>query len=164
MEKVLEKISSYNLFNNLFTGGVALLLSRYYLKFEIYYETVVYELIIIYFVGMVFNRVGSLIVNPILKKFKIIKFLPYEKFLQANRVDEKINVLQQEANIYRTLTSIFLFAILIKSFIFFQEVINFNFISKDLVIIILLILFVISYIKQTNIIVKRIEKQVNKNQ
>jgi hypothetical protein len=75
----IEKISSYNLFNNLLPGVVFCLLADKFFSFSLIQSDIVVGLFFYYFVGLVISRVGSIIVEPLLKNIKIIEFTKYSE-------------------------------------------------------------------------------------
>ena len=105
---ILEKISSYNLFNFLFTGAIFLVGSDVIAGTQFLSGPVAVFILIAYFLGMVLSCVGSLIIEPILKKIGFVKFANYADFLKAEKSDGKILVLLEMTNTYRTLMSVFL--------------------------------------------------------
>ena len=58
------------------------------------------------FSGMVISHFGSLTAKPILKKVKFVKFLPYNVFQRASLLNQKIEILSQRKNTYRTQISL----------------------------------------------------------
>ena len=156
MDGILEKISSYNIFNNLFPGAVFIYLLEKSFGFPFSGSDMVKTVILYYFVGMVISRIGSLLLEPMLKKVKIIKFRSYYDYIAASASDKKIELLQEIANTYRTLLTM---SILYLSSIFIMQIITGKvfFISK-IVSVSFLVIFLSSYIKQVNFVVKRIDK------
>ena len=74
MESILEKISSYNLFNYLLPGVVLCVVSDRYFDIPLLQDSIITGLFLYYFVGLVTSRFGSIVLEPILKKLKIVKF------------------------------------------------------------------------------------------
>ena len=73
----------------------------------------VYEkLFIYYFIGLIINRIGSLFLEPLLRKLEIIKFADYSKFLKAEENNNKIHTFVLVNNMDRSFVIVF-------SFIFF---------------------------------------------
>ena len=152
METLLSLLSTYELFNNIFPG----IIFSYFLNLEGYTLVVekidVYEkLFIYYFIGLIISRIGSLFLEPLFRKLKIIKFADYTKFL---KVEEKDNIIVFFFNflylLYLILENNFLFCTLL---------------AKLLIILSFFFLFVFSYRKQTEYIRKRVENfQINKEE
>ena len=157
MKEILEKISSYNLFNYLLPGVIFVILLSKITQYSFVQDDVVIGLFLYYFIGLVISRFGSLIIEPILKKLKFVIFANYKDFVNASKNDEKLEVLSEVNNTYRTLCSMFILLLAIKIYenicnkwIFLKE----N--STTLLIILLIIMFLFSYRKQTGYITKRI--------
>lgn len=112
---------------------------------------------VFYFIGMVNNRIGSLIVQPILIKTKFVTFAPYKDYLECELKDSKVTLLNQENNIFRSYIAIFLSLVILYVYIHLELIINWiKSIDILLLIIIGLIVFLFSYRKQTSYIRKRV--------
>lgn len=165
---IIDKISSYNIFNNLYPGIIFCYLLKIMFKIDILADNWFENLIIFYFVGMVLSRVGSVIIEPLMQKIKIrkvslLKYAPYKDYERASAISPFIATLSEINNTYRTLLSCFVCAIIFKIIIvvnnklvkfecdFFQT-------NKDwFILIFLVLLFANSYVKQTNYVRKRTE-------
>lgn len=79
IKSVSEKISSYNIFNNLLPGVVFCYILNKITRFTIANGDLVENIFMYYFVGMIISRIGSLIVEPILTKAKTKKIGPFIK-------------------------------------------------------------------------------------
>jgi hypothetical protein len=159
MKDVLDKLTSYNLFNYLLPGIVFAAMVSNLTTWNLIQADIVIGVFVYYFIGLIISRVGSLFVEPLLKKVKFIKFTPYADFIAATKNDPKIEVLSESNNMYRTFCSMFIIAIVLMLFeyvsskyLFLQE----N--SRNLMIVVLFFIFLFSYRKQTSYIAKRIEK------
>ena len=102
MNEILNKISSYNLFNNLFPGVLFVVIADYFTSFSFTQSDIVSGLILYYFIGLLISRVGSLIVEPFLKWTKLLKFADYHKYVAASKTDPTIEILSEINNTYRT--------------------------------------------------------------
>lgn len=158
MSEILEKLSSYNLFNYLFPGALFVALSGQVSTRDFTQDDILIALFTYYFIGLVISRFGSLLLEPFLKKIKFLNFANYNSYLSALEKDKKINELSEANNMYRTLCSLFiclLGLIALDSIVAkFPEVES---IISHIGIITLLILFLFSYRKQTNYINKRVQ-------
>ena len=114
---------------------------------------------IFYFIGSVISRFGSVVIEEILKKIKFIKYSNYNDYINAVKKDDFIKKLLISNNTYRTLCAGFLLILIIKGV---KELVNyFNLqtgIIYTIVIIFGFILYLLSFKKQTGIIVKRVDK------
>ncbi|MEQ8417121.1 MAG: hypothetical protein RIB71_21745 [Imperialibacter sp.] len=162
MKELLAKISSYNLFNYLLPGVIYVGLLKELTSINLILESNFVGAFIYYFIGLVISRLGSLIIEPLLKKLRLVKFADYGDFISASKADEQIVLFSEVNNTYRTLISLSI--VLIISFLFDRFIIPLEisqiWISLSLNIC-LVILFVFSYKKQTGFINKRIEKFKN---
>jgi hypothetical protein len=155
---ILEKMSSYNIFNYLFPGVLLAGIGSHITSIQLMFDNLVIGLFVYYFYGMVISRVGSIIIEPLLKKIRFIQFAQYEKYVSACKIDEKISLLSEENNVYRTLISTFfcLFVIVLYEKI---KLVN-SFLSEYSLLIVLtalLVLFAFAYRKQTNYVKARID-------
>ena len=113
LKQIVEKISSYNIFNNLYPGVLFIYLSKFIFEIKILSDNWFENLIVFYFAGMVLSRIGSIIIEAIMKKINEICLKNKITFLQEN-----------------------------KDWIF---------------LILLILLFAFSYVKQTDYVRKRVE-------
>ena len=69
VNSIIDKLGSYQILTNLFPGtffGVGL---SFFFNLEFQTKSIVEDLIIYYFMGFIISRIGSLFVEPILKRF-----------------------------------------------------------------------------------------------
>jgi len=156
---VINKISQYNLFNYLLPGGVFVALVSSFSEYNLIQQDLIIGLFFYYFIGMVISRIGSVFVEPVLKKFKFLQFEEYGKYLSASDKDTKLEALVEANNVYRTFVSVFLCLLLLKFYSVIEQILPFLAIIQEwLLILLLLVLFLFSYRKQTNYISSRIRK------
>lgn len=67
MKEILDKLTSYNLFNYLLPGVVFAVLASKVTRFTLIQQDLVAGAFLYYFIGLVISRFGSLILEPILK-------------------------------------------------------------------------------------------------
>lgn len=162
MEKLMEKISNYDFFNNLFPGVLFGMIIEYLFSLKISSNNIGIVLTIYYFIGLVISRIGSLIIFPILEKIKFIKKSNYDDYISACMKDEKIGSLAETANMYR---SLFVAAMLIVILVIIY-IINNNLRIVDIIMTIssacVGVLFLFSYRKQTEYIDKRVKRSNKK--
>ena len=164
IKELSEKISSYNLFNNLLPGILFVFIITELTDFDLILDNNFIGAFFYYFVGMIISRLGSLITEPFLKWMKFVKFTDYKDYLIACEKDSKIDLLSEGNNMFRT--SVTLFVVILLTVAYDRIAIRFCIpleITSICVIIGLLVLFIFSYRKQTNFIRKRVEKQISNN-
>jgi hypothetical protein len=163
MKEFIEHIGSYNLFNYLLPGVVFSVVVQKSTEFSFLPENIILISFICYFIGMIISRIGSLIIEPLLKKVKFVKFKDYKEYVEASKKDSKLEILSEQNNTYRTVISMILLIGIVKLYEFFT--IQFPVLQKFnfyLIFIIALLLFLYAYKKQTSYISKRIEKYSEK--
>lgn len=158
LTKLIEKLSSYQVLNYLIPGSVFCVLLKHLVGYDIIHFSMVENVIMCYFVGMVNSRLGSLILYPILKKTKFIKEAEYPDFVTAEKKDSKITVLSDINNVFRSFANVMLLllcALGIKNIDCISNFLigNINWIA----IISLFIIFLFSVRKQTKFVRNRIE-------
>lgn len=158
MKELLDKISSYNIFNYLFPGVVFVVILSKISSYNLVQSDIITGALLYYFIGLIVSRVGSLFIEPFLKWLRFLKFSDYSKFVAASKVDSKIELFSEVNNMYRTLCSLFFLISLAKVYETYLSGLSFfkNY-GAILIIALLLLLFVFSYRKQTNYITKRVE-------
>ena len=158
MKELLDKLTSYNLFNYLLPGIIFVILASKYTHYTLIQQDIVIGVFLYYFIGLVISRFGSLAIEPFLKYISFAKFADYKDFVNASKKDEKIELLSEVNNTYRTLCSLFILLFLLKLYEKVECIIP---ILKEwhaiILMALLLAIFLLSYIKQTSYITKRIK-------
>lgn len=103
LAQIVEKISSYNIVNNLYPGILFVYVLKIMFETDLLLNNWFENLIVFYFVGMVLSRIGSIIIEPVMKKIKIIKYAPYQDYVKASSIDPLVATLSETNNTYRTL-------------------------------------------------------------
>jgi len=158
MNSVFEKLGSYQLLTNLLPGAFFGLAIKYFLNMNLPSENIGEVIVVYYFIGLFIGRIGSLVVEPVLKKLHFVKFTDYDNFTNAEKVDSKIDTLSEMNNFLRALLTCVLLLPVMKMgqelslyWLWFEA----NWIW--IVIVILFVLLLFSYSKQSTYIRKRAE-------
>ena len=164
MEKVVEKLDSYNILNNLLPGVVMVFLLRKELGINLVDDNMVEILFISYFVGMIISRIGSLVVEPICSIVKLVDHVKYEDFIRASKGDDKIELLSETNNSYRSFLTVGIIVLMGKLCVFLATKVSIPSSVVDIImILVIIIVFACAYRKQTDYIVKRVSN-VNKRE
>jgi hypothetical protein len=155
MKDIIEKITSYNLFNYLLPGVLFAYITKYFIGYDYTQKDLIISAFIYYFFGMIISRIGSIIIGPFLKWLKFVQFEEYGKFIDASQKDSKIELLSEVNNTYRTLCALFISILILKGYSLLNMSDN---ISWILAIIFVSIMFLFAYRKQTKFITERIKK------
>lgn len=165
MKDLLEKLSSYNIFNYLLPGIIFVVLAEKYTTISLVQQDLVLGVFLYYFIGLVLSRIGSLFIEPVLQAVNFLKFANYSDFISASKEDAKIDLLSEANNMYRTFCSVFLFILIVKFYEYLlvkiPELSSWN---DEIILMSLLLLFLFSYKKQTSYITKRISTKFSKDQ
>lgn len=156
LKDLINKLSSYNLFTNLLPGILFVALLKEFTSFSLIVDPLFLGLFLYYFIGIVINRIGSLVVEPILIKTKFLTFIDYQKFVKASKMDEKIEILSENNNMCRSLVALCITLLLGIGYECLMS--NCTFIdthSNIILIVLLFVIFLFSYRKQTKYVVKR---------
>ena len=158
LTKLIEKLSSYQILNYLIPGSVFCVLLKHLVEYDIIHFSMVENVIICYFVGMVNSRLGSLILYPILKKTKFIKEAEYPDFVAAEKKDSKVTILSDINNVFRSFTNVMLLLLCSLGIKNIDCISNFVIGNIDWIAIIsLFIIFLFSVRKQTKFVRNRVE-------
>ena len=122
MDKFIEKLEEYKIFNYLLPGIIFTYLLKYYVGIDIFQSNVIEMAFIFYFIGSVISRFGSVVIEEILKKIKFIKYSNYNDYINAVKKDDFIKKLLISNNTYRTLCAGFLLILIIKGV---KELVNY---------------------------------------
>lgn len=154
----LGRISSYNLLNNLIPGAIFCVLLKTFVGYDFISVEIIELLIVFYFSGMVIGRIGSLIIEPVLRTMKVIDNRDHKLYVAAEQKDEKISSISETNNIYRSIITVVFITIIVKLFrIVTTMQWDFGNILEWLLLLALLFLFVLAYRKQTKYLVSRID-------
>ena len=74
MSDFLNKLSSYNLFNNLLPGILFVVLLNHFTQYRILQDNLLLSVFYYYFIGLTISRISSITIEPFLKKSKIYCF------------------------------------------------------------------------------------------
>ncbi|MBU4315574.1 hypothetical protein KJ673_04205 [Patescibacteria group bacterium] len=159
MKDILSKLSSYNLFNYLLPGVIFVAGASKFTHYSFVQQDIIIGLFLYYFIGLVISRFGSLTIEPFLRRLSFLRFADYKDFVAASKKDEKLELLSEVNNTYRTLCSLFALLLLLKVY----ERIEDRFTAlKDwsgiILVVLLLIMFLFAYRKQTLYVIKRIKE------
>lgn len=158
MKEVLDKITAYNLFNYLVPGVLFAVALESLTSYSITQDNLVVGAFVYYFIGLVISRFGSIMVEPVLKKILFVEFVPYADFVVASKNDPKIELLSQDNNMYRTFVSMFVLLILAKEYDALSRIYPIlHEQSVTIAVVLLLLMFLFSYRKQTKYITDRIK-------
>lgn len=158
MKEIIDKISSYNIFNYLFPGVLFVVIAKYLTDYNFVQDDNLLGAFLYYFIGMVISRIGSVILEPILKKVNFLKFRDYHRYVSASKKDLKLELLSEVNNTYRTLNSMMVSLLILKFYNYIEtEFILDSSISLIVITILVFLLFLFSYRKQSNYITKRID-------
>lgn len=160
--KLFSKFSKYEILNHLIPGVVLCYMLRT-IGYPIWGGDWTANIIVAYFVGMVCSRFSSLCIEEPFKKFKWIEWREYEKYNKAKTERPFIALLQENANMYRSLAGAFVIALVAIGYYKLRLLCPF-FIKVELPVLVLLLalLYIFSYRKQINdYVVKNID-EVNK--
>lgn len=162
MNEIVAKISSYNIFNNLVPGAILSFLLSEFGIYKLDASSIVVDVVVYYFLGMIMGRVGSIILDPILIKFGIVKKGEYNEFIDASIKDEKILTLLESGNMYRTIFAVIIFCLIAKNVKMASTLWLSEDLSQNLVLAVLAVLFLLSYRKQSYFISRRVDHQKDK--
>lgn len=158
MKDLLDKLSSYNIFNYLLPGIIFAVLVEKLTSLKLIQQDIVVAVFFYYFLGSVISRIGSLLVEPALKKIGFIKFADYPDFISASKVDQKIELLSEANNMYRTFIAMLVLIAVVKAYDYVEKIYAIvAVLSPYCVLVGLIALYLFSYRKQTQYITKRVE-------
>ncbi len=159
MDKFLEKISAYQFLNYIIPGTLFLVFLDVLSIYDLVLDNVLFMLLEGYCVGMVLSRIGSLIIEGVLKKWKFVVFAPYNDFKEAETKDSKVTTLSTENNMFRTFLALFLVLLILYGLNLIPCVKDFIHTPWMVLIAIvgLVVLFLFAYRKQTSYVRKSVE-------
>lgn len=159
MDKIIDKISSYHIFNNLVPGYLFLIISGQIMEKNLIIDSLIYSFFEAYFIGTIISRISSLVIEKIIVKIWKLNKEPYDKYVEANKKDDKLEILNQDCNMYRSLCTLMLIELVLKIMVMFEIT---RLINTDVLILLTLtllaILFAFSFVKQNTFISSRVKR------
>ena len=159
MKALLDKLTSYNVFNYLLPGVLFATAGTNLTSYTLLMDDTVAGFFVYYFYGLTISLLGSLTLEPVFRWTGFVRFAPYEDFQIAARNDEKLEVLSEQNNMCRTFSTMLLclLFLLAVDFVARQSTPLFPpvFVSV-LSMFLLFLLFSFSYRKQTQYIRSRV--------
>lgn len=146
------------MFNHLLPGIIFAVLAGEIIHYPIVQRDILTKAFLYYFLGLVVSRFGSLVIEPLLKRLSFVRFGDYKDFIAASKKDAQLEVLSEANNTYRTLSSLFSLLLMLKVYVKIEG--RFPFLREwdaTILAVLLLVMFLFSYRKQTSYITKRIK-------
>jgi hypothetical protein len=164
LSKLPEKISHYEILNNLIPG-TALCFILSYLGYPILDYGVGTCVMICYLVGLINNRFSSLVIESICRKTKFVEWRQHELYDLAKKERPFVETFLESANMYRAFISVFFVSLIAYGI---QKILPESTFLQDYGLWILLsslfLLFLFSYRKQVNkYVVKSIDEVQHKH-
>lgn len=168
LNNVIEKISSYEIFNNIIPGVIYSVFTENLTRFRITTENVFMNIVLLYFIGLVIGRIGSIFSDFIGWCFRklgwksFLNFASYSDYIRVESKDDKgrIRNLVMISNMYRTFASLSFCLIFTVALDMMWLSVLADYRCKMVAIItffaFLVVLFTLSYKKQAEYITKRI--------
>lgn len=157
MTDFLSKLTSYNLFNYLLPGTVFVVLAEHFTQHSFVQDDVLLAFFVYYFIGLVLSRIGSLAIEPALKRLRLVKLAPYKDYVRRSLEDPKIEILSEANNTYRTLLATIVAVGLLRTSERLSQRFGFSIGADSVVLLLALaVLFVLSYRKQTEYVRARV--------
>jgi hypothetical protein len=151
LKDVVDKVSSYNIFNYLLPGflfNAILCKTTHIMECKDLEMTLI---VLMYFEGLIISRIGSMVIEELLLKYGLIKKINTDVLFTKFKNNSKLEVIFEAMNMYRSLASM---TILLSLFTFYDITINRQYSCLGLVYtlleFLLFVLFVFSFVKQRN--------------
>lgn len=163
----LEKISAYDLINNFIPGAVFIILAQKIAGLNLTGDNVFEQIVLFYIAGVIISRIGSVVVEPILKnlhfkKLWFAKHRSHSEYAEAEHWEkdkgrDKLSRISAINNMYRTFVSVFLCLLI---FIALNKCVPDVWNRNSFLIVAcvaMIILFAFSYRKQTSYVRSQVE-------
>ena len=181
IKNLVEKISSYDILNNLFPGVIFCSIVERTTRITFSTGEIWEDLFLYYFAGMIISRIGSIFIEKILKSIKVrnkktkekdkfLKFAPYGDYIEASEANSFIKVLNETNNTSRTIIAMLVVVMGAKLYdwLLYDLIDDLGVAGSNSVFLIacllITMLFIHSYKKQTDYIRGRVEKYVKSKQ
>ena len=153
MDEIAKKVSAYNLMNALIPGGALVYSLEAFGYLNLKEINVLCLVPMAFILGLIGSRIGSLILESIAIKLKLIE-RDYERYTQAQATDDRLFTLTTVSNMYRTLAGSTLVLAILALGKLFPESFR-PWIVAGLGVAVFL-LFILSWIKQERYVSQRV--------
>lgn len=173
MDAFFSQLSSYNLLNYLLPGVIfSFIAHKFWAVGWLKDANDLEKIFIWYFLGLFISRIGSLHIEPYLRKKGYLNFADYKDFIKASKADKSLRELSEINNTFRTMLALFLVTFVI-SLVKFLGLVDVEMPIKCIFNIlidrgeplcfspIMIYIFYASYRKQTKYIYDRINADLN---
>lgn len=106
LDRLLEHVSAYELLNNLLPGATYVLLAERLTSLRLLSGSVWLDLALCYAVGLAIGRVGSLVVEPLLQRLKLLDRVPHSDYVKAEGKERRVREVSTVNNMYRTFAAV----------------------------------------------------------
>jgi hypothetical protein len=151
VKNILDKLTSYNLFNYLFPGSVFLILLHESTNLIGYLEFDLTTVILVYFIGLILSRLGSLLIEKMVLSYKSEKPINTKLLFKKFKGNIKLEIIHEAMNMYRTLASMsFCLAVVTLIDVVFNSGYNRDSIVWIVAEVSVSVLFICAFYKQRN--------------
>jgi hypothetical protein len=107
LKSLIDKLSSYNLFNYLFPGFLFFVILKITLGLgDTSVLSLIEQIVIVYFSGLILSRIGSLIIEGVfLKAYLKNKKIDTLDYFNKSKGNLKLEIIFEAMNMYRTLSA-----------------------------------------------------------
>lgn len=165
----LARLSKYDWLNEVIPGAAFVVVCRT-LDLPMVRADNLFETIVEYFIaGAIISRIGAALIEPMLKGVGLVKFAPYEQYLDYRKANEQdADMLMARLNFNRTMISLWCVTLGLKLFFSLPtcgHVRCLHFSWRDVILVALALLFIVAYVRQVKFINGRISAYIkNKEQ
>jgi hypothetical protein len=155
---MLDRFDAYNFVTSLIPGA-ALLLALGASGFPTPdLKNVIPFIVVSFALGAISNRLGSLAIDPLIRRLRLLPKKDYDSYIRASEHDRKLDAIVQNANLYRTFATAGLvyFSLLLLRKVAVAVGISQSYFAQILLAVAILI-FVAAYIGQDRYISKRVQ-------
>lgn len=120
-------------------------------------DQIIQEVVLFYFIGLIISRIGSLLIEPLLKKVCKHSYCSYNDYIDGSQEDSKIELLSEVNNTFRTMIALGIVSLATDIIARFSSKLSSISDYYSIILAVLFIaLFIASYIKQTKMVSQRV--------
>lgn len=158
MDKLLERITKYDILVNCTPGCAIVLASRLIFNIDLLTNTILVDIFAIYFYGILAELLGTMFVL-LLQKLDFITYAPYSKII-SNSSNYKINIILRKVAMYKSLMG----AIIILIFVWINRKNTCNIFLNDSIIFVYSTIIIFLLGCGINHQIDYLNKRINNNQ
>lgn len=159
MNDFIFLLSNLRVVSSIVPGAILCIYINDFLKINILRHETIVNIFIFYAVGVIIGRIGSIVIEPLFESFGIIDKENYPNFIDAEIKNPKVSTIDEISRFYRSMATLMMLIIVGILFEYPMNLYPLTYVlGGHIVSVLILILMIKSYSKQSEYTANRIKK------